>query len=155
MICRLKQDQRQAIIKLLTSTEMFNEKDLAIAMEVTDVYLNNPDQKDYNYYIYEENGAVLGMMCYGACPVSWDVYDLYWMAVHKDAQGKGIGSKMLTFAEEKIKKEKARMMCAETSSQPKYEPTRQFYMKRGYKLEAQVKGFYKPDDDKMIFVKRF
>jgi GNAT superfamily N-acetyltransferase len=155
MITRLKQDQRQAIIKLLTSTEMFNQKELDIAMEVTDVYLSNPDQKDYNYYVYEENGTVLGMMCYGACPVSWDVYDLYWMAVHKEAQGKGIGSKMLTFAEEMVRKEKARMMCAETSSQPKYEPTRQFYMKRGYKLEAQVKGFYKPDDDKMIFVKRF
>ena len=134
---------------------MFEQKEIDCSMEIVDAVIGNPSQKDYQFYVYEDDGAVLGMMCYGACPVSYNVYDLYWMAVHKDAQGKGIGSKLLEFAEKNVKKENARMLIAETSSQPKYEPTRQFYMKRGYKLEAQVKGFYKPDDDKMIFVKRF
>ena len=43
----------------------------------------------------------------------------------------------------------------ETSSQPKYEPTRQFYLRSGYTVEAVLKDFYAENDDKVVFVKRF
>ena len=42
----------------------------------------------------------------------------------------------------------------ETSSTEKYIPTREFYLRCNYKIEAQIKDFYDDGDDKVIFVKR-
>jgi ribosomal protein S18 acetylase RimI-like enzyme len=41
----------------------------------------------------------------------------------------------------------------ETSSQPKYLPTRKFYEKLGYREMARIPDFYRPGDDRVIFGK--
>ena len=47
-----------------------------------------------------------------------------------------------------------RQIYIETSSQPIYQPTQAFYTRAGYVLEATLKDFYAPGDDKLVFVKR-
>ena len=47
------------------------------------------------------------------------------------------------------------MIAVETSSRPDYFPTVSFYRHRGYRLEATVKNYYAPGDDKLIFVRIF
>jgi hypothetical protein len=49
----------------------------------------------------------------------------------------------------------ARMLIVETSGRPSYASTRAFYEKRGYAEAARVRGFYAPDDDRVLFTKRF
>jgi len=39
----------------------------------------------------------------------------------------------------------------ETSGRPLYEPTRQFYLKNGYELEATLREFYGSGDDKLVY----
>ena len=41
----------------------------------------------------------------------------------------------------------------ETSSQDKYLPTQNFYMKCNYELTARFKDFYAEGDDKLVFKK--
>jgi hypothetical protein len=41
----------------------------------------------------------------------------------------------------------------ETSTRDQYHPTRAFYQRCGYSLEAVIEHFYAPDDGKAIFVK--
>ncbi len=41
----------------------------------------------------------------------------------------------------------------ETSSRPLYEPTRAFYLARGYREEARLPDFYGPGDAKVMYVK--
>ena len=41
----------------------------------------------------------------------------------------------------------------ETSSRELYHPTRRFYERCGYALEAVLKDFYTPEDDKLIYRK--
>jgi ribosomal protein S18 acetylase RimI-like enzyme len=41
----------------------------------------------------------------------------------------------------------------ETSSQASYEPTRRFYVRRGYTEEARIQGYYKTGDDLVIYTK--
>jgi hypothetical protein len=41
----------------------------------------------------------------------------------------------------------------ETSSRDQYEPTRRFYLKCGYRVDAVLEDFYAPGDGKVIFVK--
>ena len=47
-----------------------------------------------------------------------------------------------------------RGIWVETSGQEKYQPTRDFYTHNNYHVEAILKDFYGPGDDKFIFVKR-
>jgi len=47
----------------------------------------------------------------------------------------------------------ARLIYADTSSRPQYEPTRAFYLSCGYVQEAFLADFYAPGDGKVIFVK--
>lgn len=47
------------------------------------------------------------------------------------------------------------MVVIETSSKEKYQPTRDFYLRNGYRVEAVIKDFYRVDDHRVIFVKHF
>jgi ribosomal protein S18 acetylase RimI-like enzyme len=46
------------------------------------------------------------------------------------------------------------LLLIETSSQETYGGTIQFYERTGYELVGKIKEYYKPGDDKLIFVKR-
>ncbi len=46
-----------------------------------------------------------------------------------------------------------RRIYIDTSGQPKYEPTRMFYERCGFRCEARLVDFYEPGDDRLIFVK--
>ena len=80
-------------------------------------------------------------------------YDLYWIVVDSDLHGKGIGKKLLKHAEEIIKEKKGYLVIAETSSQPSYEATRKFYHSNDYEVLADIKDFYKVNDNLIIFGK--
>jgi hypothetical protein len=44
-------------------------------------------------------------------------------------------------------------VVAETSSQPKYENTRRFYLKCDYLEVARIRDYYKPGDDLVVYGK--
>jgi len=81
-------------------------------------------------------------------------YDVYWIAVDPDMQGQGIGSELLNFAEDDILRHKGRLITIYTSSQEKYTPTRDFYLKRGYDEGARIRDYYRPGDDLVVYVKQ-
>ncbi len=146
---------RDAINRILSNTDMFTKAEIEVAMELVDIFLTNQHQKDYIISVAEENRKeVVGYVCYGPTPATEGTFDLYWIAVSPGMQNKGVGKTLLLFTENEVKKAKGRMIIIETSSQPKYEATRQFYLRNQYPLEAQIKDFYRPDDDRLIFVKR-
>jgi ribosomal protein S18 acetylase RimI-like enzyme len=61
---------------------------------------------------------------------------------------------LLKFAEEEIARRGGQMLLVETSSQETYGGTIQFYEKTGYVMVGKIKDYYKPDDDKLIFLKK-
>jgi hypothetical protein len=46
-----------------------------------------------------------------------------------------------------------RLILAETSSQMKYESTRQFYLRQGYRELSRIKDYYRLGDDLIVFGK--
>jgi ribosomal protein S18 acetylase RimI-like enzyme len=80
-------------------------------------------------------------------------FDVYWMAVAPWEQNKGYGKRLVAWVEDKIRGLHGRMIVIETSSQPKYEPTRRFYMRAGYKEISRIPDFYRKGDDRIIYVK--
>ena len=147
---------RASVYEILQQTDMFTPPEIIVAMELIDIYLFNKDQRDYSIYVaVGEQNEIAGYICYGPTPATEGTYDIYWIAVAPNLQKKGIGKELLHFVEQDIIRLKGRMIVIETSSQQKYYPTQQFYLKNNYELDARIKDFYRVGDDRLIFVKRF
>jgi GNAT superfamily N-acetyltransferase len=139
---------------LIKATDMFTSAEIEVAEELIDVFLLRPDQKDYQVVVVETpDGGVGGYMTWGPTPLAEGAYDLYWMAVSPKEQGRGLGKELVLWLERTVADLDGRLIIIETAGQPKYHPTRQFYLGLGYKEVARVPDFYKPGDDRIIYTK--
>ena len=152
-IREMRPEDRSRVHEIIRGTGMFTEDEVQVAMELVDVYLNDPHQKDYRIFV-AEGSAVSGYVCYGPTPAAEGTYDLYWIAVFREAQARGIGRALLVFTETDIRRLGGRLILIETSSQDRYRPTQQFYEKNGYILESRIKDYYRIGDDRLTYVKR-
>ncbi len=156
IIRAIQPQDKEGVMRLLHETGMFTAEEILVAEELIDLYLNLPGQKDYIVDVLEEDsGRVVGYATWGPAPLTDGTYDLYWIAVSPEAQGKGYGKMLLHRVEKKIEEEKGRALIIETSSQPRYESTRQFYLKQQYQEVARIADFYRANDDRIIYAKFF
>jgi ribosomal protein S18 acetylase RimI-like enzyme len=153
MIRKLENRDREKIERILIDTNNFNDEEIKIAMELIDVYLNNPEQKDYEIYVDNDENTINGYVCIGPRPLTSGTYDLYWIAVNPNVQSKGIGSKLVDHAEKVLKDRNARLLLIETSGKSSYEKERRFYEKNNYKEFITIKDFYNVDDPLVIYGK--
>ena len=155
-IHRLRPSDRDAVQALLEETRVFTPQEIDVAMEIVDLALAQPEQRDYELWCATgERGRLSGYVCFGRTPCTDAVWDLYWIAVEPGVQRRGVGSRLLRFVEEWVERERARMLVIETSSQPRYEGTRAFYRRHQYEELARVRDFYFVGDDKIEYGKRF
>ena len=144
---------RVILIQLLKNTPEFKPYEVTVATEVIVSYLKDPENSGYYTLVAEDGTGIIGYICYGPTPLTEGTWDLYWEAVSREKQGKGIGSALIDAAEKQIKKAKGRLAIIETSSTPAYEKTRHFHHKNGYNEIARIPDFYSPGDDKVILQK--
>jgi len=141
---------------LVRATGFFTPAEVAVAEELIDVYLENPEQKDYRVVVIENDRKdAVGYMTWGPTPLAEDAYDIYWMAVAPGEQGQGRGKTLIRWVEDEVRRLAGRMIIIETSSQPKYRGTRQFYIDLDYKEVARVPDYYRAGDDRVIYAKYF
>jgi ribosomal protein S18 acetylase RimI-like enzyme len=151
----MTQDDRLFVLMILEQTQMFTQAEIDVALELIDLFLTNRDQKDYFIYVAEnEFQEITGYACFGPTPATEGTFDLYWIAVSPNHQNQGIGKQLLEFSEAEMRKLNGRLVIIETSGQEKYSKTQQFYFHNQYLLEARIKDFYRPLDDRLIYVKR-
>ena len=156
MIRRMQARDKGAVLGLVRATGFFTEPEVAVAEELIDIFLDRPDQKDYDVVVVDdEAGAPAGYMTWGPTPLAEDAYDLYWMAVAPSQQGKGRGKELVRWLEAEVGRRNGRLIVIETSSQPKYHGTRRFYLDLGYKEVARIPDFYRAGDDRVIYAKYF
>lgn len=79
------------------------------------------------------------------------VWELYWIGVDVNFQGKGVGSELLRDAEDTARSAGARMLLISTSSTDATAAARDFYARRGYAQVGRIPEYYGPGDDKVIF----
>ena len=139
-----------AVMDIIRRTKFFRPVEETIAQEVLDDAVTDAS---YQSYVIEADGRVAGWICFGATPCTLGTFDIYWIAVDPDVQHGGLGSALLTFAEQRIAAQDGRLMIIETSGSEMYRPTQRFYEKNGYRLAASVNDFYAPNDSKLIFTK--
>lgn len=145
---------KPAIMKILRDTPEFKPSEVVVAGELIDSYLDDSYQSGYHILVAEVDRLVVGYICYGSAPLTEGTWDIYWIAVAREGQSRGIGGALIASAEDEIKKAQGRLAIVETSSLPEYEKTRRFYKRQGYEVIARIPDFYAPGDDKLILQKR-
>lgn len=155
MIRPLKPSDKEALQVVINSISSFNDDDKKVAMELVDIAVSNPNQQDYNFFLFEEDNIIYGYHCTGRRPLTDGVYDLYWIVVASNAAGKGVGTQLIEHAQQFVKEKKGRWLLAETSSKDSYEATRKFYFKNGFSIIAQINDFYSVNEKLLIFGKYF
>ena len=155
MLRNLQAGDLPELERILVATDAFTPAEVAVAMELLEIVINQPEQRDYEVAVAEALGKVAGYVLFGPVPATVGNFDLYWIAVDPAAQGTGVGQRLIESVEEEVRARDGRMVCLETSSQGGYSRTRSFYERAGYTLESRIRDFYKPGDDRLTYVKRF
>ena len=114
-------------------------------------YFENKNSSDF-WFTYEDNKPVAMAYC-APERMTEGTWNLYLIAVHPDCQGKGIGTSMLRYIEQKLSDRGERILLVETSSLAGFERSRNFYRKCGFEKEAQIREFYQAGEDKIVFRK--
>jgi GNAT superfamily N-acetyltransferase len=147
-------EDKPRIAEILRSTNFFYEFEIDTALEIADETIRDGSEKSGYYWLKatDEEGIV-AFANYGKDDFSVHSWELFWIAVHRAARHKKLGTALLKVIEENVVKMGGKILWIETSGRPLYSSTEAFYIHNGYTLAASLKDFYGPDDPKQIYYK--
>jgi ribosomal protein S18 acetylase RimI-like enzyme len=154
MIRPTKPEDTPALLALTEGTGVFKPHEIEALDEVLSDYHTANHLEGHVAVTYERNGEVLGYAYYAPAAMTDRSWYLYWIAVTRKTQARGIGGHLLKHAEDEIRKRNGRVLFIETSSLPHYDKTRAFYQKQGYEVTGVLRDYYSDGDDMVVFRKR-
>lgn len=146
-------DDIESVREIVESSGFFSDAEVDIAVELVQERLMKGISSGYYFLFAEQEGKVLGYTCFGPIPCTVASYALYWIAVHNDFRGSGIGKELMNKTETIITTQGGRRIYVDTASREQYHPTHGFYRNCGYREEAVLEDFYASGDGKVIYVK--
>ena len=146
-------DDPERVRDLVEATGFFYAAEIDVAEELVLERLSKGGVSGYYFVLAEDNGRLVAYTCYGPIACTASSYDLYWIAVHPDSQGRGLGKMILKETESLIREAGGTRIYAETSQRPQYASTRAFYEERGYHQASLLPDFYGPGDGKVTYCK--
>ena len=142
------------LLVLAKETGVFKPMEIQALEEVLDDYHEGNQEEGHVCVTCEEEGDIIGFAYYAPASMTEGSWYLYWIAVHKGTQARGVGSQLMSYLESDIRRRQpGAILFIETSSMPHYELTRKFYLKHGYDQEAVLRDFYAPGDSMVVFRK--
>ena len=153
MIRPTLESETEVLKQIAAGTHVFKPMEIDALGEVLDDYHAGLHRDGHKAVTYEQDEKPIGFAYYAPTAMTDRTWHLYWIFVDKQTHAKGIGTKLLKFAEDDIRRAGGRLFLIETSSLPSYEPTRKFYLKHNYDQAAQIRDFYTDGDDQVIFRK--
>jgi ribosomal protein S18 acetylase RimI-like enzyme len=150
---RLRPTDRAAVRTIVAETGMFDGEETDVAVELVDACLERGTASGYRFLIAERRGKVCGYVCYGPIAGTDRRFEVYWIAVARDTQGSGLGRRLMTETENRIRNFGGCRVYAETASRRQYLPTRRFYLAIGYRKLGSLPHYYRQGDGKVTYVK--
>jgi len=141
------------LLRIAEETAVFKPQEIVALREVLEDF--HSENEDHFCITYEKGAQILGFAYFAPAAMTDRSWHLYWIAVSKQAQAKGIGGELLHRVEDTVRQKNGRQLLIETSSLSHYEPTRRFYLKHGYEKAGLQPDYYADGDDMVIFRKRF
>lgn len=150
IIRKARKDDVQHLKAVLNSIELFPAD---ILEDMISDFFNNPATEEI-WFTATENEIPLAIGYCAPEKLTEGTFNLYAIGVKSDIQGKGIGSAMMKYLEEALKKAGGRILIVETSGTDAFELTRRFYENLAYRKEAVISDFWKEGDDKVVYWKK-
>jgi len=144
----------RALLALTAQTGVFKPHEIVALDEVLADFHATNNRLGHQSVTFEEGKEILGFAYYAPAAMTDRTWYLYWIAVTKHTQARGIGGKLLKFVEDDIRNQRGRILLIETSSLPYYDLTRKFYVKHDYEHAATISDFYAEGDNLVVFRKR-
>jgi hypothetical protein len=72
---------KRALLPMLKNTPEFKPIEVTVAEELIDNYLAYGVKSGYHIQVAEDDGEVVGYICYGETPCTIGTWDIYWIAV--------------------------------------------------------------------------
>lgn len=150
----VRQEDLETVRGIVEATGYFTPDEVLVALElVQDHLVKGAAESGYYFVFADQDGRTIGYTCYGPIPCTISSFNLYWIAVHPEFQGRGIGQALMRETEKKMQSAGGTRSYVDTSFKDQYENTRAFYESLGYGLGALLEHYYGPGDDKVIYVK--
>lgn len=137
------------LCRLAAGTNVFYDHEIDTLHEVLDDY--HAGEPGHAAITLLDGDAVAGFAYFAEVPMTDRTWELWWIVVDANKQGRGFGKLLMNHVEDIIRKLMGRLLLIETSSLPRYEPTRRFYMKLAYVEAARIPDFYRDGDDKVVY----
>lgn len=154
MIRAIQPRDTPILIQMARGTDAFKPIEIEALEEVLDDYHATNAAAGHRAVAIENDGHVAGFAYFAESAMTDRTWSLWWIVVDRRMQARSLGGELLRYAESIVKSVAGRQLLIETSSLPKYEPARRFYLKYGYSQVAVVPDFYADGDDLVYFAKR-
>jgi GNAT superfamily N-acetyltransferase len=142
------------LLAIAQEAGMFKPMEITALQEVLDDFHKANHAIGHRSVTCEQDGRIIGFAYYAPAAMTDRTWYLYWIAVGKQLQARGVGSRLLKHMEDEIRRANGRMLLIETSSLPHYALTRRFYLKHSFDEAAVLRDFYADGDDMVVFRKR-
>jgi ribosomal protein S18 acetylase RimI-like enzyme len=139
--------------QLVEAIDQFYPAERVVAAELIDERLSLGEKCGYHFVFADRGGALIGYTAWGLIPMTRSSYDLYWIAVHPEHQGLGVGQELMRMTEHAVAERGGGRLYVETSARDDYVRTREFYERAGYKATARFDDFYADGDAKIVYCK--
>jgi ribosomal protein S18 acetylase RimI-like enzyme len=142
------------LVELADRTGVFKPIEIQALREVLDDYHATNHAQNHHAVTLEESGTVLGFAYFAQAAMTDRTWSVWWIVVARTEQARGLGTTLMRYIEDEVRRHSGRVLFIETSSTPHYEPTRRFYLKLGYEITAALRDYYADGDDMVVFRKR-
>jgi len=144
---------KPAVLHVAESCGLFQPEELGELNGMIDALIAG-ELEGHRWIALEEDGLVKGAAYYAPETFAYGVWNLYFIGVLAELQGKGHGSALLRHVEDELRAAGQRILIIETSGLDGFELTRKFYDQFGYTVEARIRDYYQEGEDKVIFWKK-
>ncbi len=144
-------DDKTALMGLAQATGLFRAQELVEFEGMLSEYFDG--NLDDHCWIVDEDDGIQGAAYYAPEMMTEGTWNLYFIGVRPERQGRGRGAALLTHVEQALATRGQRLLLVETSGLETFERARRFYRRNGYDEEARIRDFYRAGDDKIIFRK--
>lgn len=148
-------EDQSRVVTVAVDSGLFSADEAQSVHELVAGYLEQtPKESDDRFWMLSEvDGRVIGTVYVEPERMASGSWNMLMLAVCRQHQGTGVGTGMVRRVEEELVSRGGRLVLVETAGLPKFEGARNFYRGRGYAEEGNIRDFYEPGVDKVIFRK--
>src|SRR5437870_9716607 len=96
-------EETTLLVNLTEATGLFKPLEVEALTEVFADYFDSNRDFGHRSVTAEQDGVVMGFAYYAPAAMTDRTWYLYWIAVRKDVQARGLGTELLKFVEQDIR----------------------------------------------------